>query len=387
MKPFCVVFGSLILTSLIFITCKESTAPEPQPVIEDNPEFLINTLTEGDQTDPQVAALDDGNFVVVWRSEINEQNYLLKGQLFTQEGIKLGSEFYVTIRSSDQYPYFKLISLLNGFYVQWWYLGYDDPYINSLSFDTNGYRLGSLVEYDTGNNVDFRYLDTALLTDNDIITVYCPVNEDMYFLISDHTGQMIKYHKKIITEEGIHLPKVCHNTDSTFVVVWGQHDGPKVHLKNQIFEKNGTPKSDRMIIISYDPELLYPSISPIELGTKSGYLVLWISGFTGRLMGQYFNQSGEYLSEQTILGNVSTNYQLFKTGPNLCAVLDIGSSFNEYKVDPHIISKYATYEVKLTEEGSFYMGNGAKGLNDQIMIVGSSKYSEDSDIYGKIIEY
>jgi hypothetical protein len=391
MKPFCVVFGSLILTSLIFITCKESTAPEPQPVIEDDTEFLINTLTEGDQTNPQVVALDDGNFVVVWRSKTDEQNYLLKGQLFTQEGLKLGSEFYVTVKSNDRYPYFKVISILDGFYVQWWYFGYDDTYLNSISFDVYGYRLGPEVRYDTGQYIDFRKLDTALLTDNDIITVYCPVNENILCIIWDPTGQTAKDHKKLVTEECTTSPKVCYNNDSTFVVVWENFDPPneKEHLKKQIFLKNGTPESDPITIISYDPELLYPSVLPIELGYKSGYLVLWISGFSGRLMGQYFDQQGEYLSEQTMMENVSTDYQLFKTDPNFFTIIDFGVNLilNEYKVDPHIISNQATVEVTPENEGATNPGNGAKVSDEKIIIVWSSKYSGDYDIFGKLIDF
>ena len=57
-------------------------------------EFLINSNTEGDQSVPAVAALDDG-FVVVWHSATGNSGFGIFGQRFENDGEKDGSEFLV----------------------------------------------------------------------------------------------------------------------------------------------------------------------------------------------------------------------------------------------------------------------------------------------------
>ncbi|TFI56967.1 tandem-95 repeat protein, partial [Sphingomonas parva] len=66
-------------------------------------EFLVNTTTSGDQTDPSVAALPDGGFVVTWENGAksgawypNFSNYFtISGQIFTAMGEKAGAEFLI----------------------------------------------------------------------------------------------------------------------------------------------------------------------------------------------------------------------------------------------------------------------------------------------------
>jgi hypothetical protein len=163
-----------------------------------------------------------------------------------------------------------------------------------------------------------------------------------------------------------------------------------MHLMQQIFRKDCTPIGKPNILFSYPPELLYPSVLPIDLGYKSGYMVLWISGFTGHLMGQYFNQSGEYMSDQITLKNVSENYQLSKTGPNYFGIFNFSGNeiFNEYEVTPfHSINKVATIDLDQMKNGTIYASNGAKILENIVVVVGHAKNDDDFDIYGRIIEY
>ena len=56
----------------------------------------INTWTVNDQKNPSIASLSDGNFVVVWQSNLqNGSNYGIYGQIFYSNGAKKGNEFSV----------------------------------------------------------------------------------------------------------------------------------------------------------------------------------------------------------------------------------------------------------------------------------------------------
>ncbi|HHS93860.1 MAG TPA: calcium-binding protein, partial [Rhodobacterales bacterium] len=70
-------------------------------------EFLVNTATTNDQSMPEIGALTDGRFVVVWTDDsqsaggVNDMD--IRGQIFNADGTKSGAEFVAnTITSGDQ---------------------------------------------------------------------------------------------------------------------------------------------------------------------------------------------------------------------------------------------------------------------------------------------
>ena len=57
----------------------------------------INTWTMNNQTIPKVSTLSDGNFVVVWRSYLEDGiGYSIYGQIFYSNGAKKGTEFQIS---------------------------------------------------------------------------------------------------------------------------------------------------------------------------------------------------------------------------------------------------------------------------------------------------
>ena len=49
-------------------------------------EFLVNTITNGDQRDPAIAALTDGGFVVTWTREFSSDDLDIRGRAFDADG-------------------------------------------------------------------------------------------------------------------------------------------------------------------------------------------------------------------------------------------------------------------------------------------------------------
>ena len=69
------------------------------------PEFRVNTSTNSSQSDPAVAGLPNGDFVVVWTDDVADGNsYGIYAQRFNSAGASLGTEFRInTQTSSTQY--------------------------------------------------------------------------------------------------------------------------------------------------------------------------------------------------------------------------------------------------------------------------------------------
>ena len=85
---------------------------ERQPLVNPfpnaGPEFIVNTYRAQWQSDPDVAVLADGSFVIVWRSFFSEDAgsvYYIGGQRFAADGTRLGSELILSNTSREaEYP-------------------------------------------------------------------------------------------------------------------------------------------------------------------------------------------------------------------------------------------------------------------------------------------
>jgi hypothetical protein len=90
-------------------------------------QFRVNTTTLGAQSDPSIAALPDGGFVVTWTSTGQDGNgYGIYGQRFDASSSPLGSEFLInTTTSSDQSDPSVTALPDGGFVVTWTSIGQD----------------------------------------------------------------------------------------------------------------------------------------------------------------------------------------------------------------------------------------------------------------------
>ena len=81
----------------------------------------MNTWVDDQQTDPQVAALATGGFVVIWRSE--DQDFSgggIYGQRYSSSGVQIGNEFQVnTVWSGQQGEPAVAATPDGGFVVSW----------------------------------------------------------------------------------------------------------------------------------------------------------------------------------------------------------------------------------------------------------------------------
>jgi Ca2+-binding RTX toxin-like protein len=74
-------------------------------------EFLINTVTSGNQRDPQVTVLSDGRFVVIWEDATQDQ---IRARVFSAEGVALGNDFQVGTALTSGSPNPSIAALSNG---------------------------------------------------------------------------------------------------------------------------------------------------------------------------------------------------------------------------------------------------------------------------------
>jgi hypothetical protein len=92
------------------------------------PEFLVNTYTTGSQGQPRVAYGRNGDFVVVWRSFLQDgDSGGLFGQRFDAAGTRLGAEFQVNVQTTDDQAEQAIAGVSDGGYVVVWRSGPQGP--------------------------------------------------------------------------------------------------------------------------------------------------------------------------------------------------------------------------------------------------------------------
>jgi hypothetical protein len=106
-------------------------------------EFLVNTVNAGDQTEPAIATLSNGTFVIVWQSDAQDGSLLgIYGQRYEANGLAQGAEFRVNTTVADSQSLPSVTGTADGGFVIVWQSG-AVPDILAQRYNANGVVLGS----------------------------------------------------------------------------------------------------------------------------------------------------------------------------------------------------------------------------------------------------
>ena len=145
-------------------------------------EFRINTETDGEKGNPVVAALPDGNFVVVWMStdQDGDANGIF-GQLYDESGVEVGSEFAINAETVGDQSYPAVSALPDsGFVVVWQSENQDgDGYgIYGQRYDAAGVAVGSEFLINSETVGDQFFPRVAVLPDGRISVAWASDGQD-----------------------------------------------------------------------------------------------------------------------------------------------------------------------------------------------------------------
>ena len=103
-------------------------------------EFQVNSTTTGNQTEPRLSLLQDGNLVVVWTSEGQDGSMKgVYGQRLSAAGVKLGGEFPVNVATQFNQRSATVAGLADGDFVVAW-VGEQQRYVNSVDLFARRYQ-------------------------------------------------------------------------------------------------------------------------------------------------------------------------------------------------------------------------------------------------------
>ena len=110
-------------------------------------EFRVNTFTPGEQTYPDVIGLDNGNYVVTWASYDQDGAYMgVYGQRFASDGSALGGEFQANTYTDSYQTYPEIAAIGQGRFMIVWQSANQDGSsygIYAQRYAANGTKLGT----------------------------------------------------------------------------------------------------------------------------------------------------------------------------------------------------------------------------------------------------
>ncbi len=282
-------------------------------------EFLINTITEGEQYEPSITSLPNGGFVVSWfdySGALDDPTIgNIKAQIFSAAGAKVGTEFLVNEQMAQIQGSPAVSGLPGGGFVISWQdfsgtLG-DSSYssIKAQRFDASGAKIGSEFRVNT-ETLSSQYMPniTTLSNGNFVVswldyskTLGDTSSPSVKAQIFDASGGKIGGEFLVNTQtEGYQFSSTITSlTTGGFVVAWhgyylaseaGDNDGSSVIA--QVFDASGQKVGGELLVNTQtNGDQLEPTITALANG---GFAVTWedngvTPGSLGVIKAQIFN--------------------------------------------------------------------------------------------------
>lgn len=264
-------------------------------------EFQVNTYTTGHQYYSSVAAADDGSFLVVWESRL--QDFSLGGifgQLFDAFGDEVGDEFQVNTTTGGDQNDARVAATAGGFVVVWesdLVDGNNEGVVMQM-LNVAGALVGGETVVNTFTLGDQENPSVAVATDGSIAVTWEDAVQDghdngVYAQVFDSGGLPVGTELQLntYTTSDQENPQVASDGAGGFFAVWesaAQVDGtPDEDIFGQRFDTAGQPLGGEFQIntqASYDQE--YPAIAD---GVDGRFVVVWHSypDFDGDYVGVF----------------------------------------------------------------------------------------------------
>ncbi|MEZ5428821.1 MAG: hypothetical protein R2747_21430 [Pyrinomonadaceae bacterium] len=215
-------------------------------------EFQINTYTQGNQHDPDMAMAPNGDFVVVWSSYLQDGSLDgIIGQRFNSAGAPQGTEFQINTYTNGLQAQPEVAMDANGnFVVGWESTGQDSSGLGVYGqrFNSAGVPQGNEFQINTFTTNDQFAQEPIMSPTGEFIFVWCSTAQDgsangIFGQRYDAAGvpQGGEFQVNSFTAGNQTYPAVAIDNSNNFVVVWESQnqDGSGTGVYGQRFNAAG----------------------------------------------------------------------------------------------------------------------------------------------------
>jgi len=332
-------------------------------------EFRVNTTVHNHQSEPAIAALADGRFVVTWADESQSggdtSESAVRAQVFNPDGTKSGSEFLIPATTQSYQSHPTITGLADGRFVAAW----TDDSETGGDTDSGAVRARIFNADGTPSSSEF-LVNTTTAESQERPTITALANGNFVVAWSDLSasgGDLSDYavRAQVFQADGAplrsellintatngsqHEASITGLADGRFVVAWadismseGDLDGFAVRAR--IFEADGAPSTGEFVVnTTTDGWQLTPKIAALPDGR---FVASWVDTSTGenQFRAQVFNTDGS------------------KSGGELVVAAPASTS------DDHTITALADGRFVISWSGVHPAGGDASGLSVRAQI-------------------
>ena len=270
----------IILISLLFI---------PVIILFAGEEFQVNTYIEKHQMDPSIATDAEGNFVITWDSELQDDKYWsgIFAQRFDKTKNRIGNEFHVNTFTDKVQAYPSVAMTASGeFIISWtsYYQTKDQVSIYAQRYDNQGNPVGDEFEVDTkGYRND--YSDIAIDDDGNFVitwtSIYSEGYSDVYAYCFDSNGNKIDDEFLVNTETSYmqQYPAISMDGKGNFIIVWESFpnyyppDENRWDIFAQRFDKYGNKMGDEFLVNTN--QVGSQRLPDIVMDADGNFVIVW----------------------------------------------------------------------------------------------------------------
>jgi len=262
-------------------------------------EINIANVRTGDQQDAEVVGLPNGNFAIVWESEIDDFDEDIYLAIFQEDGTKIVDDIVVNtdtaglqldpaLAVSKDETILVVYESFNGTFA-----------IKSQLFDLNGNKIGNetLIE-DSNSTVDKPHV--AALENGNFVVAYRD-DEDITARLLDGLGELISDQKILVntfTDDEQDEPFVLSLENGGFAVFYDSFIGAFFFdIVGQLFNANGDKVGTEFIV---NDNRAFGQLAAHAARTSNGFVVTWESDHTGdfNVFMQLFDQDANKVGEE-----------------------------------------------------------------------------------------
>ncbi|HEY0131576.1 MAG TPA: hypothetical protein VGB57_09235, partial [Allosphingosinicella sp.] len=251
-------------------------------------EFLVNTTTDYYQEEPSVAALSSGGFVVTWTDNspraTGAYDSDIRAQIYDSAGAKVGGEFVVNSTTFYEQTDPVVASLPGGGFVIAW-SDYPSHGVSAQRFDAAGNKVGGEILVGSSPWAGPNPAIAVLASGGFVISWY---GDQLVAQIFDSTGAKSGA-AFVVSEIGYgHSPTISALPSGGFVLAWQEGGGAQADVRAQRFDSAGARIGGEFVVPSQSEGSRFGAVSTTL--SSGSFVVGWTeSGAVSAVEGRVFS--------------------------------------------------------------------------------------------------
>jgi Ca2+-binding RTX toxin-like protein len=263
--------------------------------------ILVNSTTGEDQRESAVTALADGQFIVTWRDESetagDTDGSAVRAQIFDAEGAKVGNEFLINKTTSKDQSQPAIAMLSDGRFV----VSYSDGSaagadpssagVRAQIFNANGTKSGNEFLVNTATKGDQFASALTALTGGGFVATWTDFGSNA----GDNAGAAVRaqvfnsagakvgaeFLVNTVTANSQSTPVIATLPDGRFVISWNDDSSNLTDIRAQVFNADGSKSGEEFVVNTTTSSL--QNESTITVLADGRFVIGWtdFSGLAG----------------------------------------------------------------------------------------------------------